>query len=179
MIVQAPMMIKLLGAVLILFAGTAIGFVQASFYVNRSKQLRQLIHALQRLETEIDYGQTELPTALIKSSEGIEQPVSRLFTLTAELLTAEQELSMNEAWQQAIHQVWDVTSLRAREKEVLLRMGSVLGMSNAEDQLKHLQLAQIQLKSEEALAREEQQRYANMWRSLGTLGAILIVILMV
>lgn len=173
------MMIKLLGAVLILFAGTAIGFVQASGYVNRSKQLRHMIHALQRLETEIDYGQTALPDALVKCSDGIEAPVSTIFTKTAQLLSAEQELSMSEAWQQAIDEVWGATALRASEKEALLRMGSVLGMSASEDQLKHLQLAQLQLKNEEEQAREEQLRYANMWRSLGTLGAILIVILMV
>jgi len=174
-------MIKLLGAVLILFAGTAIGFVQASAYINRTKQLRQLIHALQRLETEINYGQTELPTALVKCCEGLQSPVSKLFIKTSDLLKAEpeQQLSMEEAWQQSIAEEWGSTALRTREKEVLLRMSSVLGMSATHDQLKHLQLAQLQLKSEEEVAREEQARYANMWRSLGTLGAILIVILMV
>ncbi|MCM3633178.1 MULTISPECIES: stage III sporulation protein SpoIIIAB [Paenibacillus] len=179
MIVQTSVMLKLFGAVLIILAGTAIGFVQAASYVNRSKQLRLLIYSLQRLETEINYGQTFLPTALIKSSEGMEQPLSKIFTETAQLLEDSKELSMQEAWQQTIENVWGHTALRQREKDVLLRMGTVLGMSDAEDQQKHLQLAQLQLKSEEEQAVMEQQRYANMWRSLGTLGAILIVILMV
>jgi len=172
-------MLKLFGAVLIILAGTAIGFVQAASYINRSKQLRMLIYALQRLETEINYGQTLLPTALRKSSEGIEQPLSGLFTQTAQLLDESKELSMQEAWQQSIESIWGRTALRQREKDVLLRMGTVLGMSDSEDQQKHLQLAQLQLKSEEEQAVQEQHRYANMWRSLGTLGAILIVILMV
>lgn len=172
-------MLKLFGAVLILFAGTAIGFVQAGSYINRSKQLRMLIYALQRLETEINYGQTPLPAALQKSSEGISQPINRIFTDAALMLEEPRELSMQEAWQQAIDRVWGSTALKEREKDVLLRMGTVLGMSDAEDQQKHLQLAQLQLKGEEEQAIQEQQRYANMWRSLGTLGAILIVILMV
>jgi len=172
-------MLKLFGAVLIIIAGTAIGFVQAASYVNRSKQLRMLIYALQRLETEINYGQTLLPDALNKCSEGIEQPLRILFTETAKLLEESKEMSMQEVWQQSIETIWGRTALREREKDVLLRMGSVLGMSDAVDQQKHLQLAQLQLKSEEEQALQEQQRYANMWRSLGTLGSILIVILMV
>lgn len=172
-------MLKLFGAVLIIIAGTAIGFVQAASYVNRSKQLRMLIYALQRLETEINYGQTLLPDALNKSSEGIEQPLRMLFTETAKLLEESKEMSMQEVWQQSIETIWGRTALREREKDVLLRMGAVLGMSDAVDQQKHLQLAQLQLKSEEEQALQEQQRYANMWRSLGTLGSILIVILMV
>lgn len=172
-------MLKLLGAVLIIIAGTAIGFVQAAAYVNRSKQLRTLIYALQRLETEINYGQTLLPTALKKTGEGIDQPLSGLFTQIAQLLEESKELSMQQAWQQAIESMWGRTALKEREQDVLLRVGTVLGMSDAVDQQKHLQLAQLQLKSEEEQALQEQQRYANMWRSLGTLGAILIVILMV
>lgn len=172
-------MIKLLGALLILLSGTAVGFLQAAKYVDRSKELRILIHALQRLETEINYGHTPLPDAFTVTAAAIEQPIQELFQLTATMIRSEQELSLNEAWSQAVEKCWIHTSMKTREKEVLLRMGSVLGMSDAEDQQKHLQLAQMQLKAEEETAREEQDKFAKMWRSLGALGAVLIVILMV
>nr|WP_313782935.1 hypothetical protein [Paenibacillus larvae] len=51
-------MVKMLGAVLVLGAGTLYGFVQAMHYARRPKQIRQLHQALQRLETEIVYGYT-------------------------------------------------------------------------------------------------------------------------
>lgn len=172
-------MIKLLGALLILFAGTAVGFLQAAKYVDRAKELRILIHALQRLETEINYGRTPLPVACLVTAEATEQPIRELFLITASLLQGEQELSLHEAWSVAVEQCWSTTSMKTREKEVLLRMGSVLGMSDSEDQQKHLQLAQLQLKTEEVTAREEQDKFVKMWRSLGALGAVLIVILMV
>jgi len=172
-------MIKLTGALLVLFAGTAFGFFQAAKYVQRSKQLRILIHALQRLETEINYGQTPLPDAFNRTSQMTEQPIAILFEQTAKLLENEEELALHEAWLQAVEYCWGYTALKSREKEVLLRMGTVLGMSDSDDQRKHLQLAQLQLKSEEEGAREEQQKYEGMWKSLGALGAVLIVILMV
>jgi hypothetical protein len=56
-------MLKFLGAVLVLFAGTMFGFFQALQYARRPRQIRELITALQRLETEIVYGYTPLPEA--------------------------------------------------------------------------------------------------------------------
>ena len=56
-------MVKLIGAALILFAGTMIGFMQASRFAARPRQIRQLSYALQRLETEIGFGFTPLPEA--------------------------------------------------------------------------------------------------------------------
>jgi len=57
-------MLKLAGAILVLLSGTLIGFRQAARYADRTAQIRQLIHALQRLETEIGFGHTPLPEAL-------------------------------------------------------------------------------------------------------------------
>lgn len=172
-------MIKLIGALLILLSGTAVGFIQATKYIDRPKELRTLIHALQRLETEIDYGHTPLPEAFTIMAKSIDAPINRLFQSMAYLLQGDEELSLQEAWTRAIDENWSSTSLKNREKEVLLRIGSVLGMSDSENQRKHLELARIQLKAEEASAREEQDKFVKMWRSLGVLGAVLIVILMV
>lgn len=172
-------MIKLLGALLILLCGTAVGFLQAAKYTDRTKELRSLIHALQRLQTEINYGHTPLPEAFTVTAATTSQPIQQLFIVTSQLLQGQQELSLQEAWTEAIERCWANTSLRDREKEVLLRMGTVLGMSDSEDQQKHIQLAQLQLKAEEEVAREEQDKFVKMWRSLGALGSILIVILMV
>ena len=49
------------GAVLIIFAGTLIGFLQASRFAKRPRQLRELGHGLHRLETEIGYGTRRCP----------------------------------------------------------------------------------------------------------------------
>ncbi|HBI05200.1 MAG TPA: stage III sporulation protein AB, partial [Paenibacillaceae bacterium] len=61
---------------------------------------------------------------------------------------------------------------------VLLQLGQVLGQSNREDQQKHIRLALMNLKSEEDVARAQQQKYEKMCRSLGLLGGLLVVILL-
>jgi stage III sporulation protein AB len=53
-----------------------------------------------------------------------------------------------------------------------------LGSSERADQLKHVRLAMHQLQAEEAAARDEQMRFEKMCRSLGALGAALVVIVL-
>lgn len=172
-------MIKLLGAVLILFAGTMIGFQQAAKFAERPRQLRQLAHALQRLETEIGYGHTPLPEALERTAAATPEPLSVLFRKAASGILESESMSFRDSWEQAIKSHWGVTSMRSNEQSVLIRLGSTLGISDKEDQMKHIRLALLQLKAEEDAARDDQGRYEKMWKSLGILIAVLIVILMV
>lgn len=170
---------KLLGAVLILLAGTLIGFQKAARYAERPRQLRQLAHALQRLETEIGYGHTPLPEALERTAEATAEPIASLFRDAAEGLCKAEDMSFQESWDNAVRSRWMDTSMKSNELGVMLRLGSTLGISDKDDQMKHLRLALLQLKSEEDAARDDQGRYEKMWKSLGALLAVLIIILMV
>lgn len=171
-------MVKLLGAVLILFAGTMIGFHQASRFTERPRQLRQLAHALQRLETEISYGFTPLDEALRRASTTLAEPTAGMLADVAERLSGEGEQTFRACWEAALVTHWPRTSMRRGEHDVMLQLGTSLGISDREDQMKHLRLALLQLQSEEEAAREDQFRYEKMCKSLGILAAALLVILM-
>lgn len=172
-------MLKLVGAALVLFAGTLLGFLQAAKFAERPRQIRQLLHAMQRLETEIGYGQTPLPDALDRISSLLHPPpLAALFAGASERLRDGTGATVQQCWESSIHEGWPKTAMRAGEKEAMLRLGASLGGSGREDQLKHMRLAVLQLQTEEALAREDQQRYEKLSRNLGVLGAALVVILM-
>src|SRR5690606_19447272 len=87
--------------------------------------------------------------------------------------------TMQESWRAAVKQHWRDTSMKAAEMGVLIRLGTTRGISDKEDQMKHLRIVLSQLKAEEESARDDQGRYEKMWKSLGVLLAVLIVILMV
>jgi len=171
-------MIKLVGALLVLLAGTLIGFLEAARYASRPRQIRQMIHALQRLETEIGYGQTPLPEALARLSGGLYAPLDGLLAEAAERLRAPGGKMVSQIWEEVWSGGWDRTDMKAPERETILRLGSTLGSSERADQLKHIRLAIQQLQAEEAAAREEQMRFEKMCRSLGALGAALVVIVL-
>lgn len=170
-------MIKILGAVLVLGAGTLYGFVQAVHYARRPKQIRQLHQSLQRLETEIVYGYTPLPEALLSVSKQIKEPLSSMFAELGGSLAGE-ERTVREVWEGTLRKYWGQSSMKSVEFQAMLQLGHTLGLSDREDQVKHLKLAAAQLHAEEEQAADEQKRFEKMWKSLGLLLGALVVILM-
>jgi len=171
-------MIKLIGAVCILFAGTMLGFYQSLQISSRPRQIRQTIQALQRLETEISYGYNPLPDALFTVAGTTAGPVGSLFAEAASGLKDGGTDSVRESWSNAVERCWGSTAMKRTEREAFLQLGSVLGISGREDQAKHLRLAASILQAEEEAAAEDNRRFGKMWRSLGMLAGALIVILM-
>ncbi len=171
-------MVKLIGAVLILFSASMVGWQIGKYYACRPVQLRALILALQMLETEIVYGFTPLQRAFVKIGHRIQKEVGQLFVTAAELLVTEEASSVDVCLSKAISKTWSDTALRKEEKSVLSSLGQVLGASDREDQQKHLRLAITHLRGLEEEARAEQEKYERMYKSLGFLGGLLVVILM-
>ncbi|PZE22061.1 stage III sporulation protein SpoIIIAB [Paenibacillus xerothermodurans] len=171
-------MMKLLGAMLILLSGTLFGFYKAQQYSRRPKQMADVIRGLQRLETEIVYGATPLPEALMHVSTSCAPPVQQLFRFAAEELGRAGGRSVQFIWRQAIAVHWKHTAMRSVEQDMLSQLGFTLGLSDSADQVKHIRLAVQQLQGEIERAQEERKQYEGMWRSLGLLIGALVVILM-
>lgn len=171
-------MLKLMGAVLVLFAGAMLGFYQSWRLASRPKQIRGLIHALQVLETEMVYALTPLPEALWKISRKAAVPISGFFEQVSDRVKREEGITLQEAWEITVLDYWKQTAMKEAEREIASQLGRTLGISDREDQLKHLHLAIHELQGEEMTAIDEQKRYEKMWKSLGILAGVLIVIMM-
>ncbi|WP_281886652.1 stage III sporulation protein SpoIIIAB [Paenibacillus sp. YYML68] len=171
-------MLKLVGAAMILLAGTLLGFYQASQLARRPRQISDLIRLLQRLETEIVYGFTPLAAALRTSSQTCSTAVGTLFAAAAEALGRSEGRPVQAIWQETMRERWRELSLKQGEQEIMLQLGTTLGLTDRDDQVKHLRLAISQLQGEHERAKDEQQRYERMWKSLGVLMGALVVILM-
>lgn len=171
-------MFKLAGACFVIVFATLAGLQKATFYAQRPRQLRQLRIALQLLETEIVYGSTPLVVAMEHIARRVKKPVASLFTETAQHLRDGEGTSLEECWTLAIQTTWAQTALKEDEKEILLQFGQMLGLTDKQDQRKHIKLAVGNLQSEEEHAKMLQQRYEKMCKTLGFMSGLLLVILM-
>lgn len=170
----------MLGILLILAAGTAIGFVVAARYAARPQQIRHCISGLQKLETEIGYSYTPLPVALELATQHLPRPLVTMFAKVRALLgQAGEQLTFHECWQAALEEYWPYTAMQLPEKNALLRLGHLLGKSDREDQLKHLMLAVQELQLEEEHAKQDQVRFERLSRSMGVLVSALVIILII
>ncbi|XJZ26184.1 stage III sporulation protein SpoIIIAB [Bacillota bacterium Lsc_1132] len=170
-------MIKLLGAVFILVATTWTGFEAARHFSDRTRQLRQLKSALQSLEAEIMYGQTPLHEAARRLAEQLPKPLSRLFETFSQTLT-DTETTVKDAWEASLKDVWKSTALKQGEFEIMKQFGETLGRHDRFSQQKQIILTLTHLEREEANAREKQEKYEKMVKSLGLLSGLLLIIIL-
>ncbi|QFT89750.1 stage III sporulation protein SpoAB [Bacillus sp. THAF10] len=170
-------MIKILGAALILAATTWVGFEAARHLMERPRQLRQLKVALQSLEAEIMYGHTPLADAARNISKQLEKPLSWFFEGFSYKLD-KSSLTVREAWQESLEDIWTSTAYKNAELEIMKQFGETLGQHDRYTQQKHIQLALTHLEREELDARDKQSRYERMIKSLGVLSGLLLVILL-
>lgn len=170
-------MIKIFGSLLILLACSGAGFLIAQGYINRSKEIRQMQNIVAYIETEIIYGHTPLFTIMKNISERENGSISKIFALIAEEMKSNHS-SFALCWKTAFGKLKFLTSLKDREIQIMLHLGSILGQSDRENQQKHLRIALTHLQTEEQNAQEQQYRYEKLFRTLGILTGILIVILL-
>ncbi len=179
-------LLKWAGGLLVFAACSALGFYRAFLLGRRVRWIRESMHGVQRLETEIAFAGTPLLTALVKPVM-TGTPVSDSFftVLRTHLLKqvaerrSEGEVDVRRVWIELCGGRLYPFSAKQAELELLRELGVSLGVSDRDDQIKHLRLASHHLAAlaEDALA--EQQKYESMWRSFGVLGGLLLVILFV
>ncbi len=163
------------GTVLLLGAAGLLGHVAALERERRVRELAALLHALERLETEIVYGLAYLSEAL--SRVGRDYPECRsLFEKAAQALG--RGATAREAWTQGLRSLRRQSSLTREDMRPLEKMGMVLGLSAAEDQRRHLQLVRSEVTTRLEEARERLPQVTRLCRTLGIFGGLATVLLL-
>lgn len=172
------MWIKVIGGVLVIAATSWTGFEVAQRFHQRPRQLREIQSGLQILETEISYGLTPLPKALEKIAQSIEGRIGDFFFVVGNQIINNPGTTIREAWSKGLEYLREHCALTDCDQNILSNFGMTLGVSDRQDQVKHLKLVMAQLAAAEANAWEEKAKNERMFKSLGFLGGLAIVILL-
>lgn len=169
---------KILGAILIMLACSGMGFLGGQKIAARPKQLQKLRRDLTLLEMDINYAATPLPEALAKLAGISQWPIRSLWQETCAHLGNGEGWTAEEAWYKALEKFSCQTALSENDLAVLRDFGAGLGTSNRQEQLKKFKLLQEQLSSLAFQAEEARQKHERMWRTMGVLTGIALVILL-
>lgn len=169
-------MLKLIGGLLVVSASGLAGWAVARVYAKRPVELRLFIAALQVLETEITYVATPLPGALDRVAQQVELPVALFFRRVAKELDQLAGCSAREAWNRALEWYYPQSALVRNDLGILRGLGNNIGISDRDDQGKHLRLATEQLKMALVTAEELAAKNVKMWNYVGLLGGLIIVL---
>jgi len=170
--------IKLIGVFLTLAACGNMGLTWARVYEKRPQQLTSVEAALQLLETEIIYAATPLPEAMEQVALKCDPETAGLFKNTARELNKMEGITAGEAWGRAVDAFFPGTAWNERDAHILKRFGASLGASDREDQAKHLQMARSQLKLATHQAEAISRKNSTVFKYLGFLGGLLLVLIL-
>lgn len=170
-------MLKILGAALVVGVCTICGLTIANNYRQRSLELRNLRSVLNLLETEIVYTATPLPFALEKIAKHAISPINKLFDNARNQLISGNGITADEAWQEAINSFQLFCCLAEEDIGIIRSFGAGLGCSDKTEQLKNIQLTKELLKQQEIKAEMNRNQHERLWRTMGVLVGLGIVLL--
>lgn len=171
------MLIKIIGAAVLISATSFIGFSLASDCSKRPRALRELQALLQMLENEISYLSNLLSVAFNRIYEGTNSNTALLFKAAAINLEIN-GVTADAAWEKAVQENHAKLSLNKEDKAILLTFGKMLGNSDLEGQINNIKLISSQLKLQELKAEDMRQKNEKMYRSLGVLSGLAIAIIL-
>ncbi|MDL2280856.1 stage III sporulation protein AB [Selenomonadales bacterium OttesenSCG-928-I06] len=173
------MFLKIAGSLLILIAGTCLGFKLASNFSERLRQIRQLLSCFVALKSQISYMSCPINEALFNCTNGLDGPVADLFRKTSGILTEKSWLTPQEALILAFKEKQENLVLLKTEVEILEILFANLGASDRQDQEKALEMAEFQLIQVQKDAELSSSKNIKMYRYLGVCVSLAIIILLI
>jgi len=172
------MIFKIIGSIIVILSCSFIGMILSRDCAKRPAQLRELQGSLHMLENQICYLCEVIIDAFEKISRVGGTQTGIFFTRTIEILREEKTISAADAWELAVSQCIGRTSLNSEDREILLAFGKLLGNTDVEGQIRNIRLTLEQLKLQEQKAETSRKKNEGMYRSLGVLGGLAVVTLL-
>ncbi|ABN52079.1 MAG TPA: stage III sporulation protein AB [Hungateiclostridium thermocellum] len=172
------MLLKIIGSLIVFMSSSLLGYMYSRRCSKRPAELRALQGYLQMFETEISFMSNVLKDAFTKIYMYDDSSVAVFFKGTVEALENDTGITAGEAWAKAVKENIKNTSLNKEDEEIIISFGKMLGSSDVEGQIKNIRLTINQLKLQEQKAEELRAKNEAMYRNLGILGGLAIIIIL-
>lgn len=163
-------MVKIIGAVMTGFACGYLGFRMNMTLKIRVKSLADIAASLEMLESEINFSVNKLKKAFFRIDR------NGFFTSAAEYM---EENGIKKAWEKAVNENKSRLCLTDADCEILLTLGSSIGRTDTEDQLKNIGYAKTMITMQEKQAQSDYGRMGKLYRSGGILAGLMLVIILI
>ncbi|GMQ57770.1 hypothetical protein AN1V17_21650 [Vallitalea sediminicola] len=173
------MISKILGATLILISSSLIGLYYSKSYMRRSNDLRTLKKALILLRGEINYSLSPMPEALEDISKRFDHEIADFFRSIAEELKLNSGKTLTEVWKKKAEEILKKTYLSPVDIKNIMIFSENIGYLDKEMQNNNINLLLEQIGEEIKVTMENDTKYNKLYRSLGVLGGILVIVLFI
>ena len=166
--------IKYIFMILIIVTSTLLGFKISQKYKKREIELKEFKSALNMFKSKIKYTYETIPSTFLDISECFSGNVSNIFRMASEKMNF---VSAGNAWNEALSNTY--SSLNSEDKSVLKSLSKMLGKTDIDGQLQEIELTENFLDNQIAKAENERQKNEKMYKKLGLISGLGIVIILI
>lgn len=171
-------MLRTAGLALIVLACTALGAGMGRQLLERVCALKEMERLLSMLKGEIRYAATPLGDAFAQLSGRCGERYRAFLAGLSRALNMRGGKGIAELFQECAEATLQKSGLTRADIEQLLQLGMRLGYLDCEMQVHAIELYQEELAADRAAAEADYREKAKVFRSLGFLGGLFLVILL-
>ena len=169
--------LQIIGAALVVVSSSALGMYYSGLDAFRMQDLLAFRQALTIFASEIEFVVSPLPEAMQNVAKRIPQPVSRLFADFAARLTDVGGETAYRLWVESIAAHKPVSYLDAEDWDAIESFGKTLGYLDKPMQINTIRHTQSYIDGKTETLRVSGDKNKRMYRSLGVVGGILLVVI--
>lgn len=166
--------IKYIVLIGIFIISTLIGIQISNSFKNRVKDLKEIKNGLNIFETKIKFTYEPLPEMFREISENLTENVGNMFKTASYKMLA---VSAGKAWEEAVD--LSVNSLNNEDREIIKKMGKLLGKTDVEGQVSEIQLTKTFVDTQILKAEEECNKSSKLYKTLGMVTGLGLVIILI
>lgn len=158
----------------IFLSSSAIGLLISKKYEDRVNELKEFKNALNMFETKIKFTYEPIPEIFDQIAKQMKTTVGRTFKLASsnmEVLTA------GDAWDVAVDT--NALNINDEDKNILKNLSKLLGKTDIDGQISQIELTSKFLDEQIEKAEKERLKSEKMYRTLGMVIGLAIVIILI
>lgn len=168
------MTLKMILGLAVIICSTEIGILFSKKYVYRLEELDELKNNFQIIENKIKYTYEPLEEIFLEVADISSFGIRELFEKTAKNI---KQKGAEKAWKEEIKNA--ELSLKKTDKSILKEFGNLLGKTNKEGQVNQIKFVNTLLDRQIEKAKEEKAKNETVYKKLGLILGVGIVIILI
>lgn len=165
--------VKIIIYTFIFLTSSVIGILVSKKYEQRVNELKEIKNALNMFKTKIKFTYEPIPEIFKEISETMNTRTGRVFEIASCNMKL---LAAGEAWDMAIDT--DILEINEEDKKILKNLSKLLGQTDVDGQVNQIELTSSFLDGQIKKAEKDKDKNEKMYRILGMIIGLAIVIIL-
>lgn len=173
------MQIKMIIICILIFSSYLIGENISKYYINRHKQINELIRVLEIIRMELSFGVYTLGEIFSKLSSKVDFITSKFFAKVSETLINEPYKTLDEVIKESTYILKEETNLNYKDIYELRELITTLGKSDVSSQSRLIDLSIENYKKITIDTKEDIEKKGNVYKKLSTITGVILGIILI